>query len=93
MGMDSTTSEPKVVYVQLMGEGTAVFRPTTAEMLDQRIARLLPTASYNADNEDWEFKPGAMVRVEDHVFASGECGLLAVSLAGTADDGETPIGA
>lgn len=84
--MNSATSEPKVVYVQLMGEGTTVFRPTTAETLGRWVARLLPTVDYNPDDEDWEFKPGAVVRVREHVFADGECGLLAVSLARLAED-------
>jgi len=53
------------VYVRLLGEGTIVFRPTKATPIGQDMVRLLmPDGSCDPEDEDWEFKPGSVVRVE-----------------------------
>ena len=54
----------KSVYVRLFGEGTFVFRPAPAEFLEPDKARLMALSGYDPEDEDWEFKPGSIVRVE-----------------------------
>lgn len=49
------------VYVRLLDEGTEVFRPTEATALPQGGYRLLPTRSYDPQDEKWEFPPGSIV--------------------------------
>ena len=69
----------QVVFVRLLGEGTVVFRPTTAEFLTDTTARLLPVAGIAPGDEQWEFEPGSLVRVEKRLLGEQEV-LLAVSL-------------
>lgn len=54
----------KTVYVRLIDEGTAAWRPTQAEEVGQGLYRLLPTENYDPEDEVWEFPPGAVVRCE-----------------------------
>lgn len=76
---DSTT-DPMLVYVRLLGEGTSVYRPAHAETRAQGVVRLLCPEDYDPDGEDWEFKPGATVRVELRSLSDGEV-LVAVAPA------------
>lgn len=59
-----SSTEPARVYVRLLGEGTVAFRPSPAEFLGPQEARLIAPPGYDPDDEDWEFKPGSVVRVE-----------------------------
>lgn len=59
-----SSTESSRVYVRLLGEGTHVFRPSPAEFLGPNKARLIAPPSYDPEDEDWEFKPGSIVRVE-----------------------------
>ncbi len=59
-----SSTETVVVYVQLLDEGTVVFRPTAAVPLGEGKMRLLPTERYDPLDEQWEFPPGAVVRCE-----------------------------
>lgn len=52
----------KMIYIRLIDEGTEVFRPTGAEMLQDGLFKVLPTANYEPDDECWEFVPGSVVR-------------------------------
>jgi hypothetical protein len=70
------------VYVQLLGEGTRVFRPTTAAPVRAGVVRLLPTEHYNPNDENWEFKPGSIVRIEQQVLSGPETVWVAVSYVG-----------
>jgi hypothetical protein len=65
------------ILVRLLDEGTDVSRPTKALVLENGLFKILPTASYRADDENWEFPPGSVVRVEKRKDESGEY-LLAV---------------
>lgn len=67
-----TRAEPKEVYVRLRGEGTLVFRPAPAEFLEDETARLLVPPNYNPEDEEWEFKPGSVVRIELRQLSGGE---------------------
>lgn len=66
-------TELEDVYVQLLGEGTIVFRPTKALRIGADAVQLLPTDNYDPEDEDWEFKPGSIVRVEKRRLSDGEC--------------------
>jgi len=65
VGTDSST---EAIYVRLQGEGTSVYKP--AQCLVQRagVALLLTPSDYDPDDEDWEFKPGTMVRFESRAL-------------------------
>jgi hypothetical protein len=45
------------------------------------MVQLLATDDYDPEIEDWEFKPGSVVRIEKRRFQSGKEEFLAVSLA------------
>jgi hypothetical protein len=53
------------IYVRLMGEGTEVYRPVSAQLVSSSIFVLGGQDTYNPDDEEWEFLPGAKVRVRD----------------------------
>jgi hypothetical protein len=57
--MDSNT---RTIYIPLLDEGTPVVRPTQGVLLGNDLFRVLPTPSYNPDDEHWEFPPGSVVR-------------------------------
>jgi hypothetical protein len=67
------------IFVQLMGERTVVFRPTTALHLGGDRYEILPTLDYNPEDEIWEFVPHTIAKCIPNVFPSGEVGLLAVA--------------
>jgi hypothetical protein len=67
-----SSAEPTVVYVRLLGEGTLVFRPAPAEPAGKNVVRLLMPAGYDPEDEEWEFKPGATVRVELRALSEGD---------------------
>lgn len=66
-----TTEQAQKIYVQLLNEGTAVWRPTLAENIGDGLFRILPTPKYNPDDEAWEFTPGSIVRLEEKTLSSG----------------------
>lgn len=69
--MDSNTDRRIDLYVQLLDEGTEVFRPTKALDLGNGLYRLEATSDYDPELETWEFVPGSEVRGEIRPFASG----------------------
>ena len=46
----------KTICIRLIDEGTEVFRPTEAEVLQDDLFKVLPTANYDSDDECWEFR-------------------------------------
>lgn len=52
------------VYVRLLGEGTTVYRPVSATQISDGVVRLLAPENYDPEDEEWEFKPGDLVRIE-----------------------------
>lgn len=65
-------AEPTIsVCVQLLNEGTSVYRPTIAVQVGSDTARLLATDEYDPEDEDWEFKPGTVVRIERRLLSDG----------------------
>ena len=75
-----SSTDPMVVYVQLLGEGTVVHRPVPAEPSGASAVRLLVPEGYDPEDEDWEFRPGTTVRVELRSLREGEV-LVAVAPA------------
>jgi hypothetical protein len=59
------------VYVKLLDEGTDVWRPVPAEDLGQRRYRLLPTDTYDPEDEAWEFPPGTVATCEARQLSDG----------------------
>jgi hypothetical protein len=76
--MGASTTE--VVYVRLRGEGTTVYRPALASSAGMDVARLIAPDDYDPTDEDWEFKPGMLVRLASKPLG-GQNVRVAVSLA------------
>ena len=49
------------IYIQLLDEGTTVFRPTQGVPMDGDVFLVLPTENYDSSDEKWEFLPGSTV--------------------------------
>jgi hypothetical protein len=56
-----SSTEPVMVYVPLLNEGTDVLRPTTGIVLGPNVVQVLATPDYNPAVEEWEFPPGTRV--------------------------------
>jgi hypothetical protein len=63
------------IYVQLLNEGTKVFRPVYASKIDEKIYQL--ESIQIPEDEEWEFKPESKVIVEQRILAGINC-LVAV---------------
>jgi hypothetical protein len=61
------------LYVRLLNEGTEVLRPAKALSLGSGVFRILGTPNYDPEDEEWEFKPGSLIRVESRVDQNGSC--------------------
>jgi hypothetical protein len=66
------TTNTMVIYIQLLDEGTIVYRPTLGEMLKENIFKVLPTEHYDPSDEVWEFPPGTLVRCEYKNLSHGK---------------------
>ncbi len=74
------TTKTEEIYVSLLDEGVAVWRPTQAKRKSDGSYTLLPTPNYDPDDEKWEFPPGSNVICEPKKLARGTV-LAAVRLA------------
>ncbi len=54
-------NEPQTIYVYLLNEGTDAWAPAKGERVGADTFRLLPP---QPRDEDWQFPPGSVVRVE-----------------------------
>ncbi len=63
------------IYVELLSEGTQVWRPV--EAIELRSNTFVLLSSDDAATEEWPFKPGEIVSCESRVFADGSSGLVA----------------
>jgi len=61
--MDSDTRTIEL-QVRLLNEGTDVSRPTRALDLGGGLFKILATHDYDPEDEEWEFVPGATVRLQ-----------------------------
>ncbi len=69
----------KQIYVQLLDEGTTVWRLTTGIKINNSAYKILPTDNYDPKSEKWEFKPGDIVQCDKQV-KEGRIILLAIKL-------------
>ena len=69
--------EKCTVYVALLDEGTAVWRPVSAEPVGATIYRL---GGAIPEDETWQFAPGAVARCEERILSAVPV-LVVVALA------------
>ena len=67
----------KTIYIQLLGEGTLVYRPVPATEVSDNIFQLQGEEIFDPEDEEWEFLPGNKVRVEQKEL-EGEKVLVAI---------------
>ena len=65
----------KIIYIQLLDEGTTIYRPVLSTVIDDNIYIV---GNRDDNDEKWEFEPNEIVEVKRHVFKDGKCGLIAV---------------
>jgi hypothetical protein len=75
------------IFMPLVGEAVEVWRPVSAIP----SGRFFQVMGPEPDDEDWAFKPEALVRCAPKVFADGTSGLTVVAAAGN-HDGESSSG-
>ncbi len=49
------------IYIPLLNEGTTVVRPSQGVKLGENTYKVLPTQSYDPNDEAWQFPPGSIV--------------------------------
>lgn len=57
-------SKTRTIYIELLDEGTRVYRPTQAIPLKESLYKILATDNYDPEDECWKFKPGSIVEAE-----------------------------
>jgi hypothetical protein len=67
----------KKIYIQLLNEGTKVYRPVSAFEIGNNVYEVQDREIYNPDDEVWEFIPGTFVIVEEQNH-DGEIILVAI---------------
>ncbi len=70
-------SKETMIYVSLLDEGTAVWRPVAAALISESVYQLLGEIP---EDELWEFQSGQQVVCESRKLSEGQC-LVAVRLA------------
>jgi len=68
-------SSESTIYVQLVGEGTLVWRAVSAERRADGTWVILGSVP---EYEEWEFVPGTAVRCEEKLLSGDELGLVAI---------------
>jgi hypothetical protein len=66
----------RTIYIQLLGEGTVVWRPVIGQHIEADIFEILGENSESAD-EHWEFNRGQRVRCRERITPEGETILIA----------------
>lgn len=66
------------IYVQLLAEGTKVYRPAQALEEGTQTYRVIGTENYDPEDEQWELPPGSLVHGEMRTLNGHEV-LVAVS--------------
>ena len=65
------------IYIQLLEEGTKVYRPVPAIEIANNIYKVRGFEIYDSGDEIWEFSPGTYVLVEEQNL-DGEKVLVAI---------------
>lgn len=55
----------KIIYVQLLGEGTVVYRPVPAIKIKDDLYKIQGREIYDSYDEEWEFLPQSVVVVQE----------------------------
>ena len=74
--------QKETIYIELLNEGTSVWRPTSALRVGPCTYVVLPTPNYHPADEEWQFPPGSVV-VGRMQTKSGREVLVATSRADT----------
>jgi hypothetical protein len=53
------------IYIQLLGEGTKVYKPVLCSLIEENIYIVGDLENYDAEDEIWEFPPNTFVIVEE----------------------------
>jgi hypothetical protein len=74
------------IYMPLLDEGVDVWRPVRAQHVSDDVYRITGEAP-DAEDERWQFPPGALVRCRDQMLSGGTCVVAyeAVSERGSRD--------
>jgi hypothetical protein len=72
---DSRMSKRFTIHMPLLNEGISVWRIVEAEQVTDDCYMVLGKA---AEDEDWAFPSGTVVRCEERTFSDGQAGLAAV---------------
>lgn len=67
------------IYVRLLKEGTVCYRAVKAAEVENGKYQIIGMDNYDTDIEEWEFSPGTIVHVQQHMFSDNSEGLLAIS--------------
>lgn len=65
------------IYIQLLSEGTVVYRPVPAQKIKGDLYKIEGNEIYEPDDEEWEFLPGSIVFVQEKEL-EGELVLVAI---------------
>lgn len=74
--------DTNIIYVQLLNEGTIAYRQTTGYKVSEEHYCILPTDTYDSEDEEWEYIPGTIVKCEFKQLDVGKV-LVAVELDAT----------
>jgi hypothetical protein len=67
-------TKPTTIYIELLEEATACWRPVESEHLGGDLYRITGEVR---DDEAWAFEPGNIVKCRMHTFSEGSSGLVA----------------
>ena len=59
------------IYVQLLEEGTQVYRPVPVLPIEDEVYQLQGHELYDPEDELWEFTPGTLVKAELKYLVEG----------------------
>jgi hypothetical protein len=77
LGAESLREMIQTIYMPLVDEGTDVWRPVEAELIEGDLLRVLGEVP---EDEIWMFPPGSVVRCREHVFSGGKRALAAYAI-------------
>ena len=67
----------KIIYIQLLNEGSVAYRPVSAVEIEENIYKIDGSECYNPEDEEWEFLPNTYVLAEKKEL-SGRIVLVAI---------------
>ncbi len=71
---------PLQIYVYLLGEGVDVWRPVNATQVSETEYKIV-SHTPSIEDEEWQFKPGEVVRCKERVFSDNKIYLVAYERA------------